>query len=293
MKNIHVLNKRHSYFEGWYLKHQTDSDTIVFIPAYHVDGLGKSGVSVQIITNKFSKYIHFSLSDFKIKKNRFWIKIGNNLFSEKGICIDINTDDLIVKGNLRFAPFTSLKYNAMGPFSLLPFMQCNHGILSLAHRLTGELKINSEIINLTGGTGYIEKDWGNSFPEKYLWSQCNWIDGDDCCIMLSIADIPFLGTSFIGCICVIYYEGKEYRLATYLGVKICKLTSEEVILQQGDLLFGVKLIEQTPFPLQAPINGGMIRTVHESPVCKVRYKLKCKNKVKFDFVSKNASFEYD
>jgi len=293
MKNIHALNKLNSYFEGWYLKHQINDNTIVFIPAYHINRLGKRGVSIQIITNNLSKSIHFSLSDFKVKKNRFWIKIGNNLFSEKGIYIDINTKGLVIKGNLRYTPFTPLKYNAMGPFALIPFMQCNHGILSLTHQLTGKIVVNNEIINYTGGTGYIEKDWGSSFPNSYFWTQCNWHEKDNCCLMLSLADIPLFCTNFTGCICIIYFMGKEYRLATYLGVKISKYNNEEVILQQGELQLQVKLIERNAFKIQAPVEGAMTRTVHESPVCKVKYKFICKNNVLFDFISNNASYEFD
>ena len=35
-----------------------------------------------------------------------------------------------------------------------------------------------------------------------------------------IIDIPFCGGSFQGCICAIVYGGREYRLATYRGVRI-------------------------------------------------------------------------
>jgi tocopherol cyclase len=33
--------------------------------------------------------------------------------------------------------------------------------------------INNAEINFTEGTGYIEKDWGTSFPESWIWLHCN------------------------------------------------------------------------------------------------------------------------
>ena len=72
----------------------------------------------------------------------------------------------------------------------------------------------------SNGSGYIETDRGHSFPRKYLWTQCLW-DGPKCgSLMLAIATIPLPVGGFTGCICSIFYGVREYRLATYRGVKI-------------------------------------------------------------------------
>ena len=86
-----------------------------------------------------------------------------------------------------------------------------------------------------GGLGYVEKDSGTSFPRSYLWMQCNDFPSA-CSIMISIAHIPFCGSSFRGCICAIVYQGREYRLATYKGVKVQAFTPEHICLSQGSLL---------------------------------------------------------
>ena len=57
--------------------------------------------------------------------------------------------------------------------------------------------------------GYIEKDWGTSFPNKYFWLQCNDFATGNASIMISVAEIPFLGTKFTGCICSVYLNGKN------------------------------------------------------------------------------------
>ena len=47
------------YFEGWYLKQQTQEDTVAFIPAFHKDATGKAGASLQVITKENSYTANF------------------------------------------------------------------------------------------------------------------------------------------------------------------------------------------------------------------------------------------
>ena len=57
-------------------------------------------------------------------------------------------------------------------FIYLSFLECNHAIISLRHHITGSLKVNNQKFQIIGD-GYIEKDWGRSFPQDYLWLQSN------------------------------------------------------------------------------------------------------------------------
>ena len=45
--------------------------------------------------------------------------------------------------------------------------------------------------------------------------------------MLSVADIPIAGIHFTGIIGNILWEGKEYRLATYLGARLVHLKKQK------------------------------------------------------------------
>lgn len=285
---------KYPFFEGWYLKHQAKDTTIAFIPACHTDSAGHTTASVQIITNGFSCMIPIDKYTPSQRGTSFNIHMDQNHFSLTGISVHLRTEHFYVKGCLQYGPVTPLQSDIMGPFSHIPCMQCNHKILSLYHPLTGSLDINGSITDFTDGTGYIEKDWGRSFPQSYLWTQCNFYDAyhkSHCCIMLSIAHIPFFIKSFTGCICTVYYAGREYRLATYHHVKILEFTEQEVILEQGDYLLHVNLLKKNPLPLMAPNHGSMTRTIHESPACLVRYQFYIRRKKIFDIVSPFASFE--
>ena len=179
----------------------------------------------------------------------------------------------------------------MGPFRFFSNLQCNHGVLSMKHKLTGSFTVNGKKMDMTGGTGYVETDWGYSFPSKYLWTQCHFQHFGENSIMLSVADVPLFKKSIQGCICAILYRGREYRMATYLGVRVIKCEKDEVILKQGKMVLKVTKLGEHSFGLWAPEKGDMSRIIRESPSCKVRYHLWKKGRTVFDVICSYASFE--
>lgn len=294
MKQFHGFYKKHSFFEGWYLKHRRGNDSIAFIPAFHLDKKGNPSCSLQVITRDGSWSIPYPVSSLEVNPSFFDVRLGKNHFSESGIVLDIQSEPLTVKGRIRYGNLIPLESDVMGPFCHISCMQCNHGVISLAHSLKGTLTVNGTLLPLTGGIGYIEKDWGSSFPQSYVWTQCNWIDEvthQPACVMVSIADIPFFPKSFTGCLAVIYFGGREYRLATYHRVRILENTSQEILLQQGDYLLHINLLKEDPKPLSAPASGSMSRSVHESISCTVRYQFYVKKRKLFDMIHPHASFE--
>lgn len=108
--------------------------------------------------------------------------------------------------------------------------------------------------------------------------------------MLSVADIPIGRVTFMGCIGVVYYNSKEYRLATYLGVKIRKCSNHELWVQQRGYDLRVTVLDESPHNLLAPVKGKMTRTVYESIDCRIRYRFMVDGKLIFDFVGR-GSFE--
>ena len=113
------------FFYGWYMKCQSDTQILAVIPAVHNAGR-KRTCSIQIITDKDAWTVAFSADSFRrTRKNIF---IGENRFGEKGIKLAIHTPQLTIKGKLYFGPLFHLKYDIMGPFALVPFMECRHSV---------------------------------------------------------------------------------------------------------------------------------------------------------------------
>lgn len=275
------------YFKGWYFKCSTQDKTIAFIPAYHYSN-NKKSASLQIITD--DRAINIPFDTLKYSEKPLYVKIGNCVFSHEGIILDYKDNGLTLEGKLYFENPSPIRYDIMGPFKFVPFMQCRHSVHSMCHKINSEIKVNDQLYKFENTIGYIEGDCGRSFPKKYIWTQCCF---DNNSLMLSVADIPFLGFHFTGIIGVILLNGKEYRIATYLGARIKQVNKNTVTVKQGNFELTAKLIKKHAQPLAAPSNGDMCRTIHESASCEAYYKFCYKNKVLFEFTTDNASFEFE
>ena len=275
------------YFKGWYFKCSTEDRTIAFIPAYHYSD-GKKSASLQIITD--DKVFNIPFEKLEYSEKPLYVKIGDCIFSDKGITLEFQGDDLSLKGTLNFKDLTPIRYDIMGPFKFVPFMQCRHRVYSMSHTINGEIVLNNHFFKFEKGIGYIEGARGRSFPKKYIWTgSCSRNNS----LMLSVADIPFLGFHFTGIIGVLPFNGKEYRIATYLGAKIKEISENTVTVKQGGFEFTAKLLKKKAQSLAAPTNGNMCRTIHESASCEAYYRFSHKEKTLCEFTTDKASFEFE
>ena len=277
----------HGSFYGWYLKCQSDTQTLAVIPAVHKAGR-KRTCSIQVITDNDSWTVEFAGNLFHREKRT--IIIGENRFGETGIQLSIHTPDLKVKGKLDFGPLSPLKYDIMGPFALVPFMECRHSVWSMQHLVRGTVCINGQGYSFQNALGYWEGDRGRSFPKKYIWTQCSFSGGS---LVLSVADIPMAGFCFTGITGAVLWQGKEYRIATYLGAKAVRIQNGMVRIVQGNLELEVRLLKSHERPLKAPAKGDMVRTIHESAACRAFYRFREKGRTLFEFETDRASFEYE
>lgn len=280
-----MLNR--NYFKGWYFKCCNGVKTIAFIPAYHRNN-HKETASLQIITNDTVFDLPFTSLGYQ--ENPLFIKLGNCIFSGKGIKLNIQNNKLFAQGTLRFSNLSPIKYDIMGPFQLVPSMQCRHSVYSMKHIIDGEIIVNGHEFSFQNGVGYIEGDCGRSFPKRYIWTQCCFNNDS---LMLSIADIPLFAFNFTGIIGIVMHNGKERRIATYLGAKLKRIAGNTVTVEQNNYCLTAQLIKKNALPLYAPNNGVMNRTIHESASCTAYYRFSYKEKTIWEFTSDKASFEFE
>ncbi|MCK7487611.1 MAG: tocopherol cyclase family protein [Bacillus subtilis] len=72
--------------------------------------------------------------------------------------------------------------------------------------------MNDFEISFEHGRGYLEKDWGTSFPQGYVWLQTNHFTSPGTSLMASVARIPFLGFAFQGFLVNFVHAGKEISI---------------------------------------------------------------------------------
>lgn len=269
---------RNKGFEGWYFKHQSGGDVVAFIP-----GRAESGAFVQMICADGSRQFEVP----ELSAGPEGIRAGHCLFSREGCVIDLPG----VSGELRYGKLTPLKSDIMGPFRFFP-MECRHGVISMAHTMSGSLVIDGVRHDFSGGKGYIEKDSGISFPSAYLWLQC--VDFQEpCSILVSCARIPLCGLSFRGFICAVVFRGREYRLATYTVARVCAAGAEHVCLAGSGLFLEVDVKpSEKGHELRSPVCGQMTGIIRESSSAALRARLWENGEPVFDLRSANASYEY-
>ena len=269
------------YFEGFYVKcvGQRDSIAVIF---------GR-----QAFKKEKSYSVIFDASVKNIfKKKPFEARVDKSFADKNCLFLDVNTPELVAKGQIIFGEFSPIKYDAMGPLKFLPKMECKHSVISMRHTLKGQIELNGEFFDFDDGVGYIEGDSGSSFPQKYFWSQCN-DDRIGVSLFVSAARIPYMGIRFTGTICVIHFEGNEYRFASYLGARVKQIDAKKLLIKQGKKQLEIETLDNKEgLPLMAPMAGKMTRVIEESLDRVVRYKLSVNKNVLFDFTSNRAAYEY-
>jgi len=302
----HRHNGKKTFFEGWYFKIVDKNENNVFavIPGISFSK-HDSHSFIQILDGKnLSSFYHrYSISEFNSAKNKFEICIGKNFFSSEKIVLDLNGNGNELKGELSFKnlnlwPKTFFSPGAMGWFSFVPFMECYHGVVSLYHNIEGKLFFNKKKVDFSGGTGYIEKDWGKSFPSSWIWMQSNHFGFENTSLMVSIAKIPYLGKHFTGFIIGFLCKGKFYKFATYTNAKLDSIETEKgrVNFQVSDNknILQIESFQNTGKGLPFPVTkGGMKGIVEESLSGLINLKLinKKTNEVLFSGTGSNSGIE--
>ena len=228
----HGWGRRQRYFEGWYYKMVTPAQdlALAFIPGIAMSKEGERHAFIQVMdgTHCQADYYRFDAADFRPAEDRFALNMGKNFFSAEKMRLDLPG----ISGEIHFrnpVPWPKMlgAPGIMGWYSFVPFMECNHGVVSMHHQLEGQLQLppalagaHHRTVDFTGGKGYIEKDWGRSFPRAYVWMQTNHFDhAENASLMASVAHIPWLGSYFAGFISGLWLDGRLFKFATYTGAK--------------------------------------------------------------------------
>ncbi|MHA2357576.1 MAG: tocopherol cyclase family protein, partial [Candidatus Heimdallarchaeaceae archaeon] len=254
--------------------------------------------------NVSTQYFEFDLADFQYSKKQFDISIGKNSFNSEGFELDIKQNNHRIKGKITLDslvpwPVKLFSPGAMGWYRFVPFMECYHGVLGFNHSLNGKIEINGKTIDFSGGRGYIEKDYGSSFPRYYVWMQSNHFEIPGVSIMASLANIPWLGSSFDGFIVGLLFDGVVYRFTTYTGAKMTRfnLDDRRIVMHFQDKKYRIEMeaLKSEGVNLQSPVEGSMTGRILESITSQIYVKLVKLNKnteeIIFEGTGKNAGLD--
>jgi hypothetical protein len=227
-------------------------------------------------------YHRYPASAFWAARDAFDIHVGPSRFTANAISLRLSSSEQVLEGDAYFEglnpwPVSLLSPGIMGWYGWVPFMETYHGVLSLDHEIYGSFIVNGRKIEWTGGRGYVEKDWGESFPAAWIWLQTNHFAHAGTSLTASVAMIPWLRRPFRGFIVGLWHGNVLYRFATYTGAEVKRLevTDERVTWVVRDHTYQLEMTASRTSAglLRGPSRSDMGLRVPESLSASVQVRL--------------------
>lgn len=303
---FHGRGRRAPFFEAWYVKlvDASGDRSLALIPGLF-RGLGADSAHALLqVVDASAPWTHYHRGPcerFEAAEDRFSVSLQaagrDHHFDEQGLEVDLPE----LEGRVEFGPLDPWPVlprspGAMGPFAFAPGLECRHGICSFGHGLKGELRVGSERWNLDGGRGYIEKDWGSTFPRSWAWVQCEHFEAHPAaCLAFSSASVPWLGLRFPGLLCGMKVGDELYRFATYTGARVQSLERAgnrlqiEVVDRHHRL--SIHTVGGRPTPIHIPSQLDMRGMVTEHIGAEVNVRLERGKTLLFESMGRQGAWE--
>lgn len=284
------------YFEGWYIKlvDEKQRRPLALIPGvYRGTDRTRSHGFLQVFDGARDRawYCRYPVDEFWAHARDFDVRVGPNRFTvregEGAIELDVDEPGLRLHGAVTLHgvggwPVRPWSPGVMGPFGLLPFLECYHGVVGLDHGLRGELHLNEGSLSFEGGRGYLEKDWGTNFPRSWIWCQCNHFAAPGqtarrVSLTASIAEVPNLGRTFPGFIVGLSVDGTLHRFTTHdlAWIDVLRADDDQVrwVLSNRSHRLAITAHRAPTTRLPGPSIEGMEREVYETLRARVEVRL--------------------
>lgn len=267
---LHQINKVPA-FEGWYFRIVNRELSVAVIIGI-AKTTEKQEVFIQVFhtLSKKMERVCYDIAQFQYQDIPFMVTIKKTILKKH--YVHIEDDNLSVVLDLeidmpRYMKSSTYAPTIMGPFAYFKNMECNHAITNLKSRTTGYMEYQNKRYDIDG-TIYQEKDWGSSFPSKYIWVQSHCCQEKEAILFLSCATIPLNKIQFTGIIMTLIIENKEIHIASYYGAYITRSRKignhYELSIRQGKYLIKCYLRMGETYTLDAPKEGQMTRQIEES-----------------------------
>lgn len=289
----HGPKRPREYFEGWYYKIVSTDFAFAVIPGVSWAPSDPHSF-IQTIDGRSRRatYERYDIGAFEYNRRRFEIRVGDSEFALDGARVRTNA----IKADLRFHdvvgwPSSLLAPGTMGWYSFVPFMECKHGILVMDGVATGTINGRDGV----SGRVYVEKDYGRSFPQGWVWAQSNTFGEQGVSVTCSVAKVPFLGSAFTGFLIGFLWNGRLFRFTTYTGARIERLVASE---DEAEIVVCTKSQElrltchrEHGSKLAAPADGEMLGRIEESLASRIDVELFERGNLLFSGTGATAGLE--
>jgi hypothetical protein len=205
--------ERNKFFEGWFQKVYSKAHKASFILIYGYathNSDDEFGFLQVLIPNQVPELVYFPKNEVSCDIEKHIFRMGNNLLTTELIRIDIN--GLRIDLNLKSSqPFRTFK-NSMGYTYFIPNLPCYHSVLNTAQSVSGEIQHKGLCYTLDHEMGYLEKNWGTTFPESYFWVHAIDPNNPAISLLFSRAKIVWLGKTYIKHVGYFCFDGQQIEL---------------------------------------------------------------------------------
>jgi tocopherol cyclase len=236
---------RDKYFEGWFQKVYSAEHKLSFIIIYGYatrhshDTFGFIQVH---IPHQEPVLMHFPKDEVFCDPAQHLVRMGKHTLSAKEIAI--NTEEMGINLSMMDnEPIRTFK-NSMGYSYVIPNLPCYHSVLNKAHAVSGEIRNIQKSYSFVNEIGYLEKNWGTSFPEKYLWLHAVDPKDPEVSLLFSQAEIVWLGRKFTRHVGHLHYDGKvlDLRKLKKCVVSISNISSHNQLIRISSTSIQLELL---------------------------------------------------
>ena len=262
------------HFETWRVKFVTanHSQSVLFTISVCYGKYPTCAIQIQDGNTGATNIIELSPEKLKASKKCFDVSVDNFKLNSYGLNLDFCSGGIELCGSLKFGPFKSfpksiLSPGIMGPLSFNPFLPVHHAIISMNHKVDGEIKINGKNYLFDEGSGYIEKSWGNFYPKSWVMIQCHTFNIENTSFFFVAAPAQLQNRTMQGMLCFLKNGDKIYNLSMYKGAKIENISYNQRIFfieaSCNNIKFDATIIPRTYGSLKVPSPESKEWMMHE------------------------------
>lgn len=257
---------RNKYFEGWFQKVYLSELQASFVIIYGyatANSIDSFGFIQLLLPGKLPRFLYYPKNEITCDHNRHIVTMGTNKMSKD--CIEIDEKDISIKLSFKNNQLIQTFKNSMGYSYYVPNLPCYHSVLNSCHLASGEIRHDDCHYSLVDEIGYMEKNWGTSFPESYFWLHA--IDPNDTQVSLlfSHAEVKWLGEKFIRHVGHFRMDGREIDLRTLRNFSFKKIdqnTQIQIIrIESKSLKLDISIKIGKNVILKGPTNGELSRNI--------------------------------
>lgn len=257
---------KNKYFEGWFQKIYSKEHNTTFVLIYGFatgHSADKTGFIQYHIPNKMPKLLTFHKNEIQCSSNNHHVQFGDNVLSSK--VLKLKTEELELDLQLHQNSFFNKKSNSMGNYYLIPNLPCYHAVVSEFQSFSGVIKSLNEEFKITNANGYLEKNWGKSFPNSYIWLHAFDINNPENQLLFSQANIKWMGKMFEKYVGYINLNNKYTDLRKLNNCRISKYYSLKnvfcIFIQNKDIHIEIVITLGNKLTFVGPIKGVLNRTI--------------------------------